>query len=55
MSPASQSRFERLTQLKPPALPGDTYLERFTGGGAERLIALLRFIDPITGGDRHAR
>src|ERR1700720_3286513 len=22
---ASQSRFERLTQIKPPALPGDTY------------------------------
>lgn len=30
-------------------------IERFTGGGAERLIALLRFIAPITGGDRHAR
>jgi hypothetical protein len=26
VSPALQSRFERLTQLKPPALPGDTYL-----------------------------
>ena len=30
-------------------------IERFTGGGGERLIALLRFIGPITGGDRHAR
>jgi hypothetical protein len=25
-------------------------LERFAGGGAERLIALLRFLGPITGG-----
>jgi hypothetical protein len=30
-------------------------IERFTGSGAERLIALLRFIAPITGGNRHAR
>jgi hypothetical protein len=30
-------------------------IERFTGSGAERLIALLRFIAPITGGDRRAR
>ena len=30
-------------------------IERFTGRGGERLIALLRFIAPITGGDRHAR
>jgi hypothetical protein len=30
-------------------------IERFTGSGAERLIALLRFIAPIAGGDRHAR
>lgn len=30
-------------------------LERFNGRGGERLIALLRFIAPITGGDRHAR
>jgi hypothetical protein len=30
-------------------------IERFTGSDAERLIALLRFIAPITGGDRHAR
>jgi hypothetical protein len=27
VSPALQSRFERLTQLKPPALPEDTYLK----------------------------
>jgi hypothetical protein len=30
-------------------------IERFTGSGAERLIALLRFIAPITGGGRQAR
>jgi hypothetical protein len=31
-------------------------IERFTGSsGAEQLIALLRFIAPITGGDRQAR
>jgi hypothetical protein len=31
-------------------------IERFTGSsGAEQLIALLRFIAPITGGNRHAR
>ena len=30
-------------------------LERFAGSGAEQLIALLRFIAPLTGGDRHAR
>ena len=30
-------------------------IERFTGRGGERLIALLRFIAPITGGDRRAR
>jgi hypothetical protein len=30
-------------------------IERFTGGGGERLMALLRFIAPITGGDGHAR
>jgi hypothetical protein len=30
-------------------------IERFAGSGGERLIALLRFIAPITGGDRHAR
>jgi hypothetical protein len=30
-------------------------LEHFNGSGGERLIALLRFIAPITGGDRHAR
>ena len=30
-------------------------IERFAGSGGEQLIALLRFIAPITGGDRHAR
>jgi hypothetical protein len=30
-------------------------LERFAGRGGEPLIALLRFLGPITGGDRHAR
>jgi hypothetical protein len=30
-------------------------LERFTGDDADRLIALLRFIGPITGGSAHAR
>ena len=30
-------------------------LERFNGSGGERLMTLLRFIAPITGGDRHAR
>jgi len=30
-------------------------IERFTGSGAEQLIALLRLIAPITGGNRHAR
>jgi hypothetical protein len=29
--------------------------ERFTGSGGERLVALLRFIAPITGSDRHTR
>jgi hypothetical protein len=28
-------------------------LERFAGSGGEQLIALLRFLGPITGGDRH--
>ena len=28
---ASQSRFERLTQIKPPALPGDTYSKQVAG------------------------
>jgi hypothetical protein len=30
-------------------------IERFTGSGAERLVALLRFMGPITGGQAHAR
>jgi len=29
-------------------------LERFAGGGAEQLLALLRFLAPITGGAVHA-
>lgn len=30
-------------------------IERFTGSGGERLVALLRFIAPITGSNRHTR
>jgi hypothetical protein len=30
-------------------------IERFTGSGAERLMALLHFMGPITGGQAHAR
>jgi hypothetical protein len=30
-------------------------LERFTGDVADRLVALLRFIGPVTGGRVHAR
>ena len=30
-------------------------IERFTGDDADRLVALLRFIGPITGGGMHAR
>ncbi len=30
-------------------------LERFTGDAADRLVALLRFLGPITGGCAHAR
>ena len=30
-------------------------LERFTGDDADRLVALLRFIGPVTGGCAHAR
>lgn len=30
-------------------------IERFTGGAAERMIALLRFLAPITGGQAQAR
>jgi len=30
-------------------------LERFTGDAADRLVALLRFIGPVTGGRAHAR
>jgi hypothetical protein len=30
-------------------------LERFTGDDADRLVALLRFIGPVTGGRMYAR
>ena len=30
-------------------------IERFRGAGTEPLIALLRFISPLTGGKAHAR
>jgi hypothetical protein len=42
MSPVDQNRL-------PAAL-----IERFTGDDTDRLVALLRFIAPITGGGRHA-
>jgi hypothetical protein len=32
-----------------------TLIERFAGDEADRLVALLRFIAPLTGGDTHAR
>ncbi len=35
-------------------LPG-TLLDRFAGNDADRLVALLRFLAPITGGSCHAR
>ncbi|HET6224469.1 MAG TPA: hypothetical protein VFE11_19995, partial [Dongiaceae bacterium] len=35
-------------------LPG-SLLERFSGDAADRLIAMLRFLGPITGGRSHAR
>jgi hypothetical protein len=45
-------------KLMPPVdqdrLPA-SLIERFTGNALEQLIALLRFIAPITGGGRHAR
>jgi hypothetical protein len=42
----------------PPVDPGRlpaALIERFAGDAADRLVALLRFIAPITGGNRHAR
>ena len=30
-------------------------LDRFAGDGADRLVALLRFIGPVTGGRGHAQ
>jgi len=40
--------------VDPDRLPV-SLIERFNGGGRERLLALLRFLAPITGGDRRAR
>lgn len=51
----TESRFWRAARaaFMPPIdhgrLPA-SLLERFAGGSAERLIALLRFLEPITGG-----
>jgi hypothetical protein len=49
-------RSER-AKLMPPVdvdrLPA-SLIERFAGDDSDRLVALLRFITPITGGDRHA-
>src|SRR5271170_6066496 len=42
----------------PPVDPGRlpaALLERFAGDDADRLVALLRFMGPITGGRMHAR
>jgi hypothetical protein len=42
----------------PPVDPGQlpaALIERFTGNDADRLVALLRFMGPITGGRMHAR
>ena len=42
----------------PPVDPGRlpaALIERFTGDDADRLVALLRFMGPITGGRMHAR
>jgi hypothetical protein len=44
--------------LMPPIDPGRlpaSLLERFIDDDADRLIALLRFIGPVTGGWPHAR
>jgi hypothetical protein len=42
----------------PPVDPGRlpaALIERFAGDDADRLVALLRFMGPITGGRMHAR
>ena len=42
----------------PPVDPGQlpaALIERFAGDDADRLVALLRFMGPITGGRMHAR
>ena len=55
----AQSRFWQAARaaFMPPVdqdrLPA-SLLERFAGGGAEQLLALLRFLAPITGGAVHA-
>jgi hypothetical protein len=55
----AQSRFWQAARaaFMPPVdqdrLPA-SLLERFAGGDAERLLALLRFLAPITGGAIHA-
>ena len=55
----AQSRFWQAAgaAFMPPVdqdrLPA-SLLERFAGGGAEQLLALLRFLAPITGGAVHA-
>jgi hypothetical protein len=55
----AQSRFWQPARaaFMPPVdqdrLPA-SLLERFAGGGAEQLLALLRFLAPITGGAVHA-
>jgi hypothetical protein len=33
----------------------EALLERFVGGAAERLVALLRFLSPLSGGRVQAR
>jgi len=40
--------------VDPAGLPG-SILDRFAGDAADRLVALLRFLGPVTGGRVHAR
>ena len=42
------------SQVDAGALPL-SWLERFSGGAEERLLALLRFLAPLTGGKRRAK
>lgn len=49
----AESRLWRAAAFVPPIAPADlprALLERFRGGGASRLLALLRFLAPLTGG-----